>query len=196
MSQLVDPFSPTQPTKMRSPLSSPYGSKWIQKPEPFFIDLRTKRKQSAPGSSINANIEGVVPRSRVTTTVKPPSQPRRQQTQALNELPRVTTVRRSHPVRSGIITAVRIPLLIVLTVVFSFLMQSIILGSITIGIYAIYAIVKRVSSKTSFQLAVVSLIGIIALSGIGTNAQLVSNFTIYTYLLIIIGTVSLTWDSN
>ena len=175
MSQLVDSFSPARP-----------------------INTPTRQPSLPRTKMIRPNNVGPInlPRNATPVVVKPAL--RKQETRA-NAGPRsirATSATKSKKVTTKAYQLIRIPIFIVVALSVSFLLQSIILGGVAIALYATYAFVKRISSKVSFQLSIVAIIGIVALVALGNDAQLVSNFTIYTLLLIIIGTISLAWDTN
>lgn len=96
--------------------------------------------------------------------------------------------------RSVLFRALRIvqfPLIIIAAVIVGLFMQTLVFGEIAIGIYAILALLLRFSSRTTFQLAFITLIGIVLLSVIGKDVTLATNFAVYTFLLLGVGTVLL-----
>jgi len=69
------------------------------------------------------------------------------------------------------------------------LIQSAVIGEATIAGYAIFAIWKKVPSRTSFLLALLSLIGVVTLLLVKTADGLAATFTTYTFLLLGVGAV-------
>ncbi len=64
-------------------------------------------------------------------------------------------------------------------------------GEALIATYAIYAFVRRLKSRTTFMLVLVSLATVMVLRATGKDAVLASNFAVYSLLLAFIGIVSL-----
>ena len=92
---------------------------------------------------------------------------------------------------SLIVKTLLIPLAIIAAVIIGMFMQTLVFGEVAVCLYAIFALVLRISSRTTFQLAFITLIGILLLSATGKNDVLANNFAVYTFLLIVIGTLSL-----
>jgi len=88
------------------------------------------------------------------------------------------------------------PLFVVICMCASFLLTSMIFGVIVVGIYALVAWIRHIPSKASFLVAFLSLITVIALLVIRQNVTLANNFATYTFLLFIVGVVSLTLESR
>jgi hypothetical protein len=65
------------------------------------------------------------------------------------------------------------------------------LGEIVIGLYAVFALIRRVPSRTSFTLALFALIGVVVLLIIRGADTLSQNFAVYAFLLLVVGTISL-----
>lgn len=72
----------------------------------------------------------------------------------------------------------------------SFLVESLPLGMAAIAIYAAIAWAKRLPSRYSFSLAVLSLGTVIVLLLVRQDVLLASNFATYTFLFLVIGTVA------
>lgn len=73
--------------------------------------------------------------------------------------------------------------------------QVLLLGEIIIGLYAVYAIVMHVPSRITFIMALITLIGVVILQIIqGSNSNLGNNFAVYTFLLLVVGTISLGFE--
>jgi hypothetical protein len=71
------------------------------------------------------------------------------------------------------------------------LIQSLQVGEIVIVLYGIFALLRRIKSRITFTLALFSLLSIIILLVIRPNNQLAANFAVYTFLLLVVGTVTL-----
>lgn len=72
----------------------------------------------------------------------------------------------------------------------AFLVQSIVFGQIMIAVYAIFALIFRINSRTSFTMALMSL-GIVMLSTLRSDAAQANTFAVYAFLLLVIGTLSM-----
>lgn len=74
------------------------------------------------------------------------------------------------------------------------LAQSLGIGEVLVAAYAVFAFVRRVSSRTTFLLVLVSLGTVVALRLLGRDPQLSSNFAVYSFLLAFTGVVSLAME--
>lgn len=72
--------------------------------------------------------------------------------------------------------------------------SSLVIGEIAIGIYAIIAWLFKISSRTSFGIALFAFAMIILLQIIRPESELSSNFAVYTFLLLAVGTVSVCFE--
>ena len=88
------------------------------------------------------------------------------------------------------------PLAIVLCLCASFLVQSLPMGMAAIAVYAVVAWLRRFPSRYSFGLAFLSLATVVVLLVVRQNVDLASNFATYTFLFIVVGTVSSTLESR
>lgn len=75
-------------------------------------------------------------------------------------------------------------------------LQAAVYGELLIAAYAVYALVRRVESRTTFSLALISLGCILVMLLVRPNADLMQNFAIYAFLLLLVGTVSLTVETR
>jgi len=66
-----------------------------------------------------------------------------------------------------------------------------VVGELLVAVYAVYAFVRRLKSRTTFMLVLVSLATIMVLHATGRDAALASNFAVYSLLLAFIGIISL-----
>lgn len=71
------------------------------------------------------------------------------------------------------------------------LAQSLVFGELAIGVYAIFALTRRVTSQATFLLALIALLGIVLLVSINANSVMANNFAVYAFLLLTVGTISL-----
>jgi hypothetical protein len=76
------------------------------------------------------------------------------------------------------------------------LLQAAVYGELLIAVYAIFALVRRVESRTTFMLALISLGCILVMLLLRPNLELMQNFAIYAFLLLLVGTVSLTTETR
>ncbi len=107
----------------------------------------------------------------------------------INTQPQVKAKTKSRAKR--ILNALQVPAIILISVIVGYLMQSLVYGEIAIGIYAACALIFKVASRTTFMLAMLSLIVIIATVLTNSTNGLSQNFAVYTFLLLAVGTVSL-----
>ncbi len=69
--------------------------------------------------------------------------------------------------------------------------QTLLVGEILIAVYAVYALVRHVASRTTFMLALLSLVLIVVLKVIGKDELLAANYAVYSLLLAFVGVVTL-----
>lgn len=91
----------------------------------------------------------------------------------------------------SLLKTLEIPAIILGSVIIGYLMQSLQLGEIAIGAYAIAAIIFKIASRTTFALALLSLFVIVMLTIAKPGSTLATNFAVYTFLLLVVGTISL-----
>lgn len=72
-----------------------------------------------------------------------------------------------------------------------FALQSLIIGQLALVFYAIFALVKSVSSYVTFLLAVLALVGTAIVLVARPDTTLAANFAVYAFLLLAIGLLSL-----
>jgi len=216
MQQRVDPFIP-----IKGPGPTPqgqYGAQWLRKPrqaapETPTASVPTQRvpltQKPLPVGSLRS-LDGIVlssqpriaqvrantPRQRRTFTGDQPSttklpQPRRtpRQLETIAELG--AHIKSSKSKWAMLPPKTQLIALILGAIGAGLSIQFLPLGEIIIGIYAVYAVAKNIPSRTSFLLALVALIGIVAILIVRGTDNLSENFAIYAFLLLAIGTVSL-----
>ena len=90
-----------------------------------------------------------------------------------------------------ILHLVQLPLFLLTIIAAGLLVQSAIVGEVALVAYAIFAIVRRVPSRTTFLLALLSLVAIVVLLVIKPSNALAANFAVYTFLLLVAGVITL-----
>lgn len=88
------------------------------------------------------------------------------------------------------------PAVILLCLCASFLVQSLPLGMAAIAVYAAVAWIKKLPSRYSFIMAFLSLATVIVLLVVRQNVDLASNFSTYTFLLLVVGIISVMLESK
>jgi len=76
------------------------------------------------------------------------------------------------------------------------LLQSMAIGELLIGLYAVVALMKHIASRTTFALALVSLGCIVLLLFARPDSTLKTNFATYAFLLLVVGAISLTVETR
>ena len=76
------------------------------------------------------------------------------------------------------------------------MLQSVAAGEVAICAYAAIALLRRIESRMTFMLALVSLFCILVLLLVRPDPVLMKNFAIYAFLFIVVGTVSLTMETR
>lgn len=71
-----------------------------------------------------------------------------------------------------------------------FLLRSVIVGQVIIILYAIFALIFRVESRTTFIFVLISF-GVVLTASLRSDTALASVFAVYAFLLLIVGTISL-----
>jgi hypothetical protein len=87
------------------------------------------------------------------------------------------------------------PLIIIGCMIAGFAVQTLTLGLIAIAIYGVLALIFRVYSRTTFTLALISLLAVPIILVVKQNSEVASNFATYTFLLIVIGIIALIRES-
>lgn len=76
------------------------------------------------------------------------------------------------------------------------LLQAAAYGEMLIGAYAVFALIRRVESRTTFMLALTSMGCILVMLLLRPDFALMQNFAIYAFLLLLVGTISLTTETR
>lgn len=201
MRQRVDPFIPIK--KGHHDLRGQYGAQYLKKPEvvvPVATGIPIRNASSfSSGNNIDnqrrRSIDGVARLPRLqrdeynprvideAKTTRPPSSVEAKST--LVSKPAKTRIRRfPHKLR--------FILFITLAVCVGLSLQYLDAGEFIITAYGIFVLIKHVSSRTTFILAMIALICIVLLSIFqGANSGMSENFAVYTFLLVVVGTISL-----
>lgn len=72
-----------------------------------------------------------------------------------------------------------------------FMIQSEVMGELMIGSYAIIALLLRVKSRISFLLALMCMACVALLLIIRTDNTLAGTFSVYAFLFLVVGTLSM-----
>lgn len=70
-------------------------------------------------------------------------------------------------------------------------LQSLMFGQLCVVAYGVFALVRRVPSSTTLSLAGISLMSIIVMAILNSYNPLIPNFAVYSFLLLLIGVISL-----
>jgi len=81
--------------------------------------------------------------------------------------------------------------LIIGTILGCGLLPSLVAGEIAIGLYALFAIVRGISSRTTFLIALAAMLAIAVVFSLQANSSFGEHFAVYAFLLLTIGTLSL-----
>lgn len=112
-------------------------------------------------------------------------------TRPLPPKPRAYFKPRTEPKRPGLWQKIQLPMLLLAGAVGGFFAENLALGLALIGGYAIFALVTRVASRTTFTLAFLLLGAISVMLLAKPSAQLIQNFATYAFVLLIVGVVTL-----
>ena len=85
----------------------------------------------------------------------------------------------------------QMPLILTGGTIGGFLVQTAWIGITMIAIYGLFAIILRIPSRTTFALAALSIAAITVMLLAKPNQELATNFTTYTFLLLVVGVISL-----
>lgn len=141
----------------------------------------------APTRQATAPRQGTAPRPATPKTpVTAPQHPAATRAEAppIADMPRPSIWRR-----------LQTPLIILCGVIAGFGIQTLAFGLVLLGIYAAFAFLFRVHSRTTFALALISLIAVPVILVAHQNTEVAGNFATYTFILIVIGIVALVRES-
>lgn len=86
------------------------------------------------------------------------------------------------------------PLLALAGMAAGFLVQSLLVGQIMLALYALYALWRRVPSRTTFTLGMLTFVATVLFFAVRQNGQQAQNYAIYTFWLVVIGTISMIFE--
>jgi hypothetical protein len=97
----------------------------------------------------------------------------------------------NHPALRRTLQILQVPAIILGSLVGGILVQSLVIGQVVLAVYAIAALIFRIDSRTTFILAFLLLCGLVGLLIFRTNNAIATNFAVYTFILLLVGVVSL-----
>ncbi len=63
-------------------------------------------------------------------------------------------------------------------------------GEIAIGVYFVLALIFKIDSRTTFKLALITLLAVAGLSAVDPENEMTDTLAVYTYLLLVVGVVT------
>lgn len=186
--QRVDPFIPASPRRADSvrPLSAPRRPQLVKYRNGVMDVFVRPQKAQKPAVSVSAPVTSTA----IQNTEQDPVQ-----SQVATLPPRAAKSKpksKHHRLRKAFGFAG----LAVVVLVAGAVVQTLVLGEILIGIYAVYALWRRVASRTTFMLALVALVSIVVLRAIGKDSLLAANFAVYALLLAFVGVLTLAREAR
>jgi hypothetical protein len=97
----------------------------------------------------------------------------------------------SHPHLRRFLYILQFPAILFGSLIAGIMVQSVIVGQSILLIYAICTLIFRIDSRTTFLMAFFLLCSLIALLIFRSNNALAVNFAVYSFILLLIGVVSL-----
>jgi len=170
---LVDPFVPVKNAPDR-PRALPGLTNNIPRPQARAPQARLRpQQQQQPRSQPQAQIQ------------------QRPQQRAAGARPAQAPARRRR--RFALFTKSQLKLLLLggALLAVGLMLQSLVFGQLAILAYAAYALIRRVPSYTTLTLAGILIMGIIVLMVFNSFSPLISTFSVYAFLLITVGIISL-----
>lgn len=201
MQQRVDPFIPvhmqhsTPPARPAAAVRPPMPAKRPLGGVDGFVRSHTAASSSPPQpAAVPARIP--VPAAVVTVTpvLTPALAPAVGPATAMPLSPPMRSVRPAkseHAKRHRLRSAFGTVGFVVAVLAAGIIAQTLLAGEILIAAYAVYALVRRVPSRTTFTLALLSLVLILVLQAFGRDKLVASNFAVYSLLLAFVGVVTL-----
>ncbi len=95
------------------------------------------------------------------------------------------------PKRRGVPERLQLPLIITGAMLAGIFAQSVVFGELLVVGYGICALVWRIASRTTFTLALLSMVATTLLLVVRGNITLSQNFATYTFLLLVVGVITL-----
>jgi hypothetical protein len=96
--------------------------------------------------------------------------------------------------RRGIPERLQLPLIITGAMLAGIFAQSAVFGEVLVVAYGIAALVWRIASRTTFTLALLAMVATTLLLVVRGNVALAQNFATYTFLLLVVGVITLTGE--
>lgn len=96
------------------------------------------------------------------------------------------------PVHRGFPDRLQLPIIIVGAMLAGIFAQSAVFGEILVVLYGIAAFIWNIASRTTFTLALLSMVATTLLLVVRGNIPLAQNFATYTFLLLVVGVITLT----
>jgi|GEM_PF-4782561 len=90
----------------------------------------------------------------------------------------------------------QLPLFILGSIVAGMMVQAIWFGVALVVLYGICSVVFRIKSSTTFTLAIISLLAVVAIMATQPASNLANNFANYAFLLLTIGVITLTIEAK
>lgn len=187
--QRVDPFIPVRGQYLNAYTRRPYLAS--RREARSQVSTTAQRPLYGRGPSPQSTIDGFVRASPATHRPKPepvtPESPWRQSVES-------TAAAVPKPAKrvKRVLRIARVPFLIAAAISFVLLAQALVVGEVAIALYALFAIVRHITSRTTFLLALASFVVIILSLGLeGGDSTVSDNFAVYAFLLLVVGTVLL-----
>lgn len=192
--QRVDPFIPVSKPSQR-PTRRPISSRprLTRKPiDGFMPGPQVMRRSPQPltkPQTTPAKIKPVVTPKPPHTYTRP--QPPEQSSDAFvrAEQQMTTPQPKKGSVRRGLALLLQFFALLSLFAV-GFLLRSLMVGQAIILLYAIFAFIFRIESRTTFIFVLISF-GVVLTASLRSDTTLASVFAVYAFLLLVVGTISL-----
>jgi hypothetical protein len=190
--QRVDPFIPVSRNPVRQPRRSVSSRRPVRKaidgfmPGPQVIRQTPQPLSKPVAAQPKPQVAPAPTPPRVYTRPKPPE---RSEAFIRAEQQMTTPQARTGGIRRGLTLLLQFFALLTLFAV-GFLLRSVLVGQAIILIYAIFAFVFRIESRTTFVFVLISF-GVVLTASLRSDTALASVFAVYAFLLLIVGTVSL-----
>lgn len=193
--QRVDPFIPVSKVTSR-PARRPASSRprVVRKPIDGFMPgpqvmrrtPQTLAKPRVPSARTQPPVAAAPAPPRTYTRPQSPEHPSDAFVRAEQQM---TAQPRKSGVRRGLGLMLQFFALLSLFAV-GFLLRSLMVGQAIILIYAIFAFIFRIESRTTFIFVLISF-GVVLTASLRSDTTLASVFAVYAFLLLVVGTISL-----
>jgi|GEM_PF-1882577 len=182
---LVDPFIPTRPQKK---LAKPPSRPELTDKPPAGTAVKTARRP---------HVEQFVPSTNVRITALPKATPpvATPTPATVPMLPKKTFTAPTRQ-RSRFKSGLQLTVITIWALALGFGIYSQTAGEAAIAGYAIVALWLRLSSRTSFALALCAFGAIMVTEIISPDSTMITNFAIYAFLLLVVGSLTLGLESR